>query len=355
VLIPVGIVVLLIGGSAVGAYGYDQASSDRILPGVRVAGVNVGNMTRAEAIRAVAGKAHLRLAKTIRITAGERRYRLSYGDLGVRADVAGAIDQAFAVSDSLSFISRVYHRLMHSPVERHIRLTLTYDGAEARDFVQKVSDKVFHPAQSAAIKWEDNSIVFQHSETGKALAVTPNTGRLLQALRAGQNRAHLFMRTVEPAVSDDTLGDTLTVNVSTNTLQLYDGFNVIRTYPVATAMQGFSTPVGTWEVVNKVENPSWINPCLGEPGCWAASEPAVIPPGPDNPLGTRALYLNAPGIRIHGTPSDDSIGTYASHGCIRMHIPDSEALYPLVPIRTPVLIYGSPPWGNGGESGVAGP
>jgi L,D-transpeptidase ErfK/SrfK len=64
----------------------------------------------------------------------------------------------------------------------------------------------------------------------------------------------------------------------------------------------------------------------------------VIPPGPGNPLGTRALYLDAPGIRIHGTYSDESIGTYASHGCIRMHISDSEELFGIVPIGTTVLI-----------------
>jgi lipoprotein-anchoring transpeptidase ErfK/SrfK len=355
VLVPLGILLLLVGGSAAGAYGYDRASSDQILPGVRVGGVNVGNMTRAEAVRAVASKAHLKLSRTISITAGDLHRRVSYADLGVHVDVKGAVDRAFQISDSMSWVSRVYHRLAHRPVDRHIKLSLVYDGAVARSFVQKLSDKIFVPARNAAIQWEDNSIVFQHSQTGSALAVTPNTGRLLNALRAGQHRAHLFMRTVEPAVTDETLGETLTVNLSTNTLQLYDGFNVVRTYPVATAMEGFSTPVGSWEVVNKVENPTWYNPCLGQPGCWAASEPPTIPPGPSNPLGTRALYLSAPGIRIHGTPSDDSIGTYASHGCIRMHIPDSEALYPLVPIGTPVLIYGSPPWGNGGASGVVGP
>jgi len=142
------------------------------------------------------------------------------------------------------------------------------------------------------------------------------------------------------------------VNESTNTLQLYDGFKVIRRYQVATAMPGFVTPPGTWEVVNKVENPTWYNPA---PTTWGAGEPLTIPPGPGNPLGTRALYLNAPGIRIHGTPSDSSIGHYASHGCIRMHITDSEALYPLVPVGTPVFIIGAPPWGfPAGGGGPAG-
>jgi L,D-transpeptidase ErfK/SrfK len=116
-------------------------------------------------------------------------------------------------------------------------------------------------------------------------------------------------------------------------------------------MQGFNTPDGAWEVVRKVENPTWYNPA---PDGWGKDEPLIIPPGPDNPLGTRALYLDAPGIRIHGTPSDSSIGHWASHGCIRMHIPESEALYPLVPVGTPVFIVGAPPWGVSDDAGPAG-
>jgi L,D-transpeptidase ErfK/SrfK len=67
--------------------------------------------------------------------------------------------------------------------------------------------------------------------------------------------------------------------------------------------------------------------------------PASIPPGPGNPLGTRAMSLNASGILIHGTYASYSVGTYASHGCIRMLLSDVEALYPQVPVGTPVLIH----------------
>jgi lipoprotein-anchoring transpeptidase ErfK/SrfK len=66
--------------------------------------------------------------------------------------------------------------------------------------------------------------------------------------------------------------------------------------------------------------------------------PAYIPPGPSNPLGTRALNLDASGIRIHGTTQDWSIGHAASHGCMRMHRWDVEELYELVEVGTPVII-----------------
>jgi lipoprotein-anchoring transpeptidase ErfK/SrfK len=137
-------------------------------------------------------------------------------------------------------------------------------------------------------------------------------------------------------VTDDKLGATIVINKESNQLSLYQGFDLDRTYSVATAMAPYETPSGTWTIINKAENPTWTNPA---PDTWGAGLPATIPPGPGNPLGTRALYLNAPGIRIHGTYDSGSIGTHASHGCIRMNISDVEEMYPLVPIGSTVLIY----------------
>jgi L,D-transpeptidase ErfK/SrfK len=85
--------------------------------------------------------------------------------------------------------------------------------------------------------------------------------------------------------------------------------------------------------------PTWVNPWSK----WSMDMPAKIGPGPGNPLGTRALNLSAPGIRIHGTPHARSIGYSVSHGCIRMRMPDVEALYPLVPKGTPVFIVKAAP------------
>ena len=210
--------------------------------------------------------------------------------------------------------------------------------------------------RNAAYTLVDGDLKMVRSHDGQQLAPWRSWNLLKQAVvgRHTDGPVTLPLLTVQPKVTNDTVGKAIRVNRTTNMLQLFDNFKVIRTYPVATARFGFETPPGQWEVVNKVETPTWINPCLGQPGCWAADEPAMIPPGPGNPLGTRALYLNAPGIRIHGTPEDSSIGTYASHGCIRMHISDSEALYPLVPIGIPAFIVGAPPWGDTTNPGTPG-
>jgi lipoprotein-anchoring transpeptidase ErfK/SrfK len=105
------------------------------------------------------------------------------------------------------------------------------------------------------------------------------------------------------------------------------------TFPVATGQPAWPTPNGTFRVVVMSKDPTWIPP----DSPWARGlEP--IPAGPGNPLGTRWIGTSAPGVGIHGTPSDWSIGTHASHGCIRMHIWQVEQLYEYVKVGMPVTI-----------------
>ena len=112
-----------------------------------------------------------------------------------------------------------------------------------------------------------------------------------------------------------------------------------KTYTVATGTARYPTPKGKFSIVLKRRNPVWVNP---DPTGWGASLPPRIPAGPGNPLGTRAMNLNTPGIRIHGTSNVASLGTSASHGCIRMAIPDAEELFEKVDQGTPVVIIQGP-------------
>ena len=350
---PVWLLVVLvsmavvISATAAASYAYDRATTDRILPGVTIAGVDVSGMTRDQALRAVTPAVKAALARSVTVRAADHRWKLTMADLGMRISAERAVNKAFRLSAGLSWMSRVYHRITHHSVHASLGLAVSYPRDAVQHFVSDVvAPAVAKKSRDAEFSIDGNQLVMRHSRVGATLPVTAAGHAIVAAMQAGRSAVQLKVQTVEATVTDSSLGKTITVDETTNTLHLWNGFKVERTYPVATARYGFTTPIGVWQVVNKVENPSWINPCLGQPGCWAASEPAMIPPGPDNPLGTRALYLDAPGIRIHGTPEDSSIGTYASHGCIRMHIPDSEALYPLVPVGTRVVIYGAPPWGN---------
>jgi lipoprotein-anchoring transpeptidase ErfK/SrfK len=128
-------------------------------------------------------------------------------------------------------------------------------------------------------------------------------------------------------------GPAIVITRGANTLKLYDGHKLVRTFRVATGQAIYPTPAGVWHIVDMQRNPWWRPP--NSP--WARGlQP--IPPGPGNPLGTRWMGLDAAGVGIHGTDAPSSIGYSVSHGCIRMQVPDAEWLFQHVRLGTPVVI-----------------
>jgi hypothetical protein len=125
----------------------------------------------------------------------------------------------------------------------------------------------------------------------------------------------------------------ITIDRGTNKLTLYRLDKVVKVYGVATGAAEFPTPAGEFEIVDMQKNPTWTPPDSD----WAKGE-KPIPPGPNNPLGTRWMGLDVPAVGIHGTNNPASIGYSVSHGCIRMAIPDVEDLFERVEIGTPVTI-----------------
>jgi lipoprotein-anchoring transpeptidase ErfK/SrfK len=337
-----GALVVALGGAAYAAYRYDRANADRILPGVRIAGVDVSGLTRQEAAKAVWDRARLDLDRELTVFVEGERFTVSARELGRRAWVDRAVDRAMALSERFGWLERTWHRFRDRPLRRDIDLGFGGDGGVAR-FVRRTAAKVAVAPTDASITLSNGSLSFNRDRAGAALRVERAEDALRDALRAGSSLVHLSMRPVTAAVTPETLGPTIVVHVDANRLDLYEGFSVSRSWDVATAKPGWITPVGEWTIYQKRENPTWYNPALDT---WGASLPAVIPGGPGNPMGTRALYITAPGlIRIHGTSSDDSIGRYASHGCIRMHNWEIEELYELVPDGTKVIIVGQRPPG----------
>jgi lipoprotein-anchoring transpeptidase ErfK/SrfK len=334
-LVMLGVVIVLGAGTAYAGYRYDQSSSDRILPGVTIDGIDVSGMTRTEAVRAVGALAEENLSRQLAVSTGDKTWIVTPEVLGMTADVEGSVDAAFALAEDYSTVSRVYHRLADKPVSAAIEVGYAYDQAAVQTFVGRAADEVAVPAVDARFAFVDGQVVMRRPQDGQALQTKLAVARVRTALEDGTGSVRIPLRVVEPEVGVAALGKTIVVDLSATSLTLYEGFKVEKEYRVATAAPPYVTPVGTWKIVNKAENPGWTNP---DPTGWGAGMPSYIPPGPGNPLGTRALYLNAPGIRIHGTYSSSSIGTHASHGCIRMLISDSEELYPLVPMGTRVLI-----------------
>ena len=114
----------------------------------------------------------------------------------------------------------------------------------------------------------------------------------------------------------------------------------VTTFPVGIGSEGWATPVGTFKVIQKQVNPAWYPPASirrEEPDL-----PPMVPPGPDNPLGTHALRLSKWSILIHGTDTPFAVGRRASHGCLRLYPEDIPVLYGQVPVGAEVRIVREP-------------
>ncbi len=129
----------------------------------------------------------------------------------------------------------------------------------------------------------------------------------------------------------------IVVNLATQRLFYFPpGGNTVETYPIGVGVPGRVTPVGTTTIVRKGAHPSWVpTPSIRaeEPDL-----PAVVPPGPDNPMGDYALYLGWRGYAIHGTNRTYGIGRNLTHGCIRLYPQDIERLFREIPVGTRVTV-----------------
>lgn len=118
----------------------------------------------------------------------------------------------------------------------------------------------------------------------------------------------------------------------------------VITHPLGIGREGWHTPLVQTKIVSKQVNPSWrVPPSIrAEHAQDGEVLPAVVPPGPDNPLGTRALRLGVPGYLIHGTNKPAGVGMRVSHGCLQLYPEDIETLFEQVPVNTPVVIVDQP-------------
>jgi lipoprotein-anchoring transpeptidase ErfK/SrfK len=150
--------------------------------------------------------------------------------------------------------------------------------------------------------------------------------------------ARVKTRVIEPKVTTEELAEkypaVIVVNRGAFKLTFYKNLKLHKTYGIAVGQVGLETPAGLYNVQNKAVNPSWHVPNSDWAGSLAGT---VVPPGPSNPIKARWMGIYN-GAGIHGTDATGSIGTAASHGCIRMLIPDVVELYDQVPVGAPVYI-----------------
>jgi len=289
------------------------ARPSTIPAGVRVAGVRVGRLRPSQAVQAVR-------------TAFAR-------------PLAVVVDRSRLVLDPSRFASAYVEtavaRARISKAGTNVPVVVTVHGAPVRAWVAAVHKRYRRNAVDATLTLRDGQPFITEDRVGRTLNAKRLTARVITALRSNSRlpvRVHTVA--VAPTISADAFSSVIVINRSVNRLYLYDGMKPWRTFGVATGQAIYPTPLGEWHIVVKYKNPWWYPPTSSS---WAKGLKPV-PPGPSNPLGTRWMGLSAPGVGIHGTNNPASIGYSASHGCVRMQVPDAEWLFDHVDIGTTVFV-----------------
>jgi lipoprotein-anchoring transpeptidase ErfK/SrfK len=300
----------------------------RIAPGTKAAGIDVGGLTVSEARATLEQVAGPRLTKNVSVEVAGHRFRLTMERLRLRYDAERSA-------------KRAYYAGRDNPQPVDVPLAISYRRSSVDRFSRSIDRRVHLAPRNATVRITLRKIHRRRSATGRDLdaralqaaiegvLVNPFAKRLLRPGRA----------ITKPRITADKLPQAyptiLTIDRSGFRLRLFKALKLSKTYRIAVGAAGFDTPPGLHRIRNKAVNPAWSAPNKPWAGLYAGR---TVPGGaPDNPLKARWLGI-ANGVGIHGTAAAYSIGTRASHGCIRMTVPDVVDLYPRVPVGTPVLI-----------------
>jgi lipoprotein-anchoring transpeptidase ErfK/SrfK len=282
--------------------------------GVIVGGVQVGGMMPYQAAKAVT--------------------RVYQRPLELVADETAKVELAPRALGATSNVPKAIRRARLARPGAVVPLDVEVSQARVRKYVERLGKRFDREAVDARIELtglKPRAVPAQEGRILKKLA----TGRAIRAAFATNSRKpiRLGFEIQKPKVGSAELDEAVVILRGSNRLLFFDDAKLVRWFRVATGLAAFPTPLGDYEIVNMQRNPWWYPP----PSDWA-KDADPVPPGPGNPLGTRWMGISAPYVGIHGTPDAASIGYSASHGCVRMRIPDAEWLFRRVEVGTPVFI-----------------
>jgi lipoprotein-anchoring transpeptidase ErfK/SrfK len=332
--------LLLVGAG--GVYAYDRAHAEEIGKGVTVGGVDVSGLNEEQARAKLRAAVLDPLKRPVVVRALDKRYRLTPARANVAVDIDGSVQAALDRSRDGSMLTRTWRGIRGKPVGAELDLDITYSKAAIDKLVKRVDEDVDKPAVDASVDLENGDITPQESEDGRRLLARQLKRQVRRTLLDVGEDKKVRARTavVEPEVTTDELAEKypsiVVVNRGAFQLTLYKDLKLVKTYGIAVGQVGLETPAGLYHIQNKAVNPAWTMPNSD----WVApaDRGRVVPGGiPENPLKARWLGIYD-GAGIHGTDATGSIGTAASHGCIRMLIPDVIELYDEVPVGAPIYI-----------------
>ena len=340
--IVVVLCVALVLVAAGAMYLYDHGRRETIANGVRIDGVDVGGLHAAAARAKIQREVVASLDRPVTVTAGAKRWTLSPREAGLTVDTANMVAQAVRASREGSIVTRTIRGLSGGHLSKDVPLVISYSHAAVRGVTAQVRAAVQRAPRDATVQPSASGLAEVEGQTGTTVDSTQLGARIDRAL-SGAARSHTVavpLKTVQPAVSTAELAEKYPVYIVIDRgafrLRFYEHLKLARTYEIAVGMEGLETPAGLHKIEWEQVNPPWYVPKKAWAGALAGT---VVPPGPADPLKARFMSFDG-GAGIHGIdPSEySSIGHDASHGCVRMRIPDVIALYSKSPVGTPVYI-----------------
>jgi len=314
--------VLVVG---VAVYVLGVAGDDKIADGVRVAGVDVGGMERDAAGAPIRRELAGTTDKPVAVMVKETHYVLRSEVAKARIDVDATLDAA-----------------LHADAGETVAPRVTFSRSAVQAFAARLAQRVDRPARDADIAWRDGKLDRTRAREGVAVNQATLVARLARVMGNTSKQ-----RTVEVPVRltqrpDRTFEDlakryptVITVDRDAKVLRLYKHLQLDKRYKVAVGKAGVETAAGRYRIQDKIVNPDWHVPMSDWAGDLAGQ---TIPAGdPRNPLEARFMgFFDGQGI--HGTKELASLGTAASHGCIRMSVPSVKRLFNEVKVGTPVFM-----------------
>jgi lipoprotein-anchoring transpeptidase ErfK/SrfK len=320
----------------------DKQGKEKIADGVRVEGIHVGGLTQQQAMSRVYKRLRAESQRPIRIRVGDRSFALSASSAGVTLGLDEAVRRAYEEGRGGNVVERGWRTLTGGRVDHDESAAVRFDRARVRAFIAHIHDTVSRAPINAQLALNVEQVTVSEAKAGRRLADRETlVRRVIDGLLDPRGR-RTFTAQVEVIDPDVTAEEiwlnnptVVTVSRAGKTARVFERGKLVRSYRVAVGEPKFPTPMGSFTVQGMQVNPPWNVPQSDWAGKLAGQ---TIPGGdPRNPLKARWIGFNG-SVGFHGTASVDSLGTAASHGCIRMAEGDVIDLYERVQVGTPVVV-----------------
>jgi lipoprotein-anchoring transpeptidase ErfK/SrfK len=330
---------LFVGGGVLLAY--DVRHENRIAKGVVIGGVNVGGLDASAAHTRLSRELTTGLTEPIIVHGRGRTFRLTPRAAAASYDIEGMVDAAVRHSREGNIFVRSRRFLRGEPRPLYLPADLKYSKLVIDRFVSRVDKALSRKPVDAHLAFVDGWPKRRAGKEGLDVRHAAVRSQVVAALkgRAPDRVVEVVPKPVKPKVLRANLTAAypylITIDRSRFRLRFFRHLKLVKAYKIAVGMAGLETPAGLYHVQNKQVDPAWSVP--NKP--WAGKLAGRVIPGgsAENPLKARWLGIYN-GAGIHGTDNIGSLGSAASHGCIRMAVPDVIELYDKVPVQTPVYI-----------------